>query len=96
MVARHQRRGEATEVMVEAMGLHRAADTGQNNTGGGGGGGCCTGTAGVAGVNGGSGTVLIKTTWRNVTTTGTVIKTELETGETIYKWNNTGSITFNQ
>lgn len=74
----------------------KPATPGSNNTGGGGGGGFCNGTDGTAAQPGGSGTVLIKTTWKDVTLTGTVVTTALESGETVYKWNNSGSIRFNQ
>lgn len=74
----------------------RAATAGINNTGGGGGGGTCTATQGTAGVFGGSGIVLIKTTWKDVTTTGSVTKTDLDTGEFLHIFEGSGSVTFNQ
>ena len=65
---------------------------GQVNTGGGGGGGCPNESLGTPRTTGGSGIVLIRTTWPNIESdTGTM--TTLESGHYLWTFTHTGTLT---
>ena len=61
--------------------------------GGGGGAGGTTGAVNYAGATGGSGVVIIRSNLPASSTTGSPVVTTVS-GNTVYKFNNTGSITF--
>lgn len=74
---------------------NNAGSPGTTGTGGGGGGGGSTFSAGIGG-NGGSGTVIIRypTEFSAATVTGNT-PTPAQSGYHVYRWNGTGTITFN-